>query len=608
MQVHRVVEARRSSVADDDLPRLTLPSDSAGDDEIDAAERKRGLTATDRGDAPTSDSADGPDDDGEVSVPVMGEVRANDGFDDDDDDEIHRESVEVYTLSHDGDATATTDVTTTDGYSMRSSDAVVTLSNRGRASSQTSPIPPRSDSKRPSNATPSIDRKRSHPSRITADERTGFARIYFENKSFTSSTVFKLTATMTVREVRQSMANRMKIHSSDFDYYVIVVVFPNDNGARLSARTLKDHEPMLPIVERLHRMRSSTTDSEEALSSLRPKPKHRSRPPVKFVLKDVRGPPLNLEEEHAKSQAPESTRVSTPVFLGKGVRSGYLQKASLKDPNVWRRRWFVIKNDQLLYCKSATNQRDVTAISLLNTRLAKGRAQVHVPHSFELHTPRRVYQLCANSKEDMSAWVQALHMQIEMAADNHGLFEAEVIITEDAVLRSEEESLISPLAEPSLLQRVMTRDDTWKCFRDFAYCIGAKPLLDTWIECENFRRNCIEREIASTARSPVRQTLYKRSAREEWDHLKAIVGAMEALPMISADEVAQLRQSFQTEHVNRRLSMALHADTNADYPRVDIIASVHQKILEAIESGPFKQFLMRHGYRLLLEKVVGRVI
>ncbi|KAJ0389349.1 hypothetical protein ATCC90586_010774 [Pythium insidiosum] len=113
---------------------------------------------------------------------------------------------------------------------MRSSDAVVTLSNRGRASSQSAPIPLHTETRKASNASPALDRKRSHPSRITADDRTGFARIYFENKSFTSSTVFKLSATMTVREVRQSMANRMKIHSSDFDYYVIVVVFPNDNG------------------------------------------------------------------------------------------------------------------------------------------------------------------------------------------------------------------------------------------------------------------------------------------------------------------------------------------------------------------------------------------
>lgn len=60
------------------------------------------------------------------------------------------------------------------------------------------------------------------------EDRTGFARIYFENQNFTSSTVFKLYGNTTVLEVRKSMANKIKIPLSDFEYYVIVVVFPTD--------------------------------------------------------------------------------------------------------------------------------------------------------------------------------------------------------------------------------------------------------------------------------------------------------------------------------------------------------------------------------------------
>lgn len=87
------------------------------------------------------------------------------------------------------------------------------------------------------------------------EERMGFARIYFENQNFTSSTVFKLYGTTTVLEVRasvrsavnpqrianavrccippnqqvrKSMANKIKIPLSDFEYYVIVVVFPTE--------------------------------------------------------------------------------------------------------------------------------------------------------------------------------------------------------------------------------------------------------------------------------------------------------------------------------------------------------------------------------------------
>lgn len=42
---------------------------------------------------------------------------------------------------------------------------------------------------------------------------------------------------------------------------------------------------MMPLVEKLNRARSNTAESDEALGAIRPKPKHRALPPVKFVLK-----------------------------------------------------------------------------------------------------------------------------------------------------------------------------------------------------------------------------------------------------------------------------------------------------------------------------------
>lgn len=42
---------------------------------------------------------------------------------------------------------------------------------------------------------------------------------------------------------------------------------------------------MMPLVERLNRARSNTAESDETLGTIRPKPKHRSLPPVKFILK-----------------------------------------------------------------------------------------------------------------------------------------------------------------------------------------------------------------------------------------------------------------------------------------------------------------------------------
>lgn len=122
-----------------------------------------------------------------------------------------------------------------------------------------------------------------------------------------------------MHQVRKSMASKIKIPAADFSFYVIVVVYPSDTGTfrsckvaivcrmlrcsylcllslslcagSLSARTLQDHELILPEVESLNRVRSNTHESDESLGTLRSKPKHRVNPPVKFVFK-VRFPPF----------------------------------------------------------------------------------------------------------------------------------------------------------------------------------------------------------------------------------------------------------------------------------------------------------------------------
>lgn len=179
------------------------------------------------------------------------------------------------------------------------------------------------------------------------------------------------------------------------------------------------------------------------------------------------------------------------------------------------------------------------------------------------------------------------------------------IIFVQAVTRSEEEAYSSSHVEPSLLQRVLSREDTRKIFRDFAYTTNTQALLDAWIECELFRRSCLARDSAVPVTASQRGA--RRTAKDEWEHLKAIVRAIQALPMIQQEEVLQLRQSFQSEQLSRRLSLALHAETNLEYPRVELIIPIHQRIFEAIEAGPFQQFLSQNGYRLLLERVIGRI-
>lgn len=156
------------------------------------------------------------------------------------------------------------------------------------------------------------------------------------------------------------------------------------------------------------------------------------------------------------------------------------------------------------------------------------------------------------------------------------------------------------------MQQIVSREDTLKVFRDFVFNTDSQALLDTWIECELFRRSCIARETALQTNSG---RSLRRSAKDEWQHLKAILEAVQALPMIESDELLSLRQSFnETEQISRRLSLAMHSsNASVEYPRVELIAAIHQKIFKAIEAGPFQQFIMQNGYRLVLERIIGRI-
>jgi hypothetical protein len=130
-----------------------------------------------------------------------------------------------------------------------------------------------------------------------------------------------------------------------------------------------------------------------------------------------------------------------------------------------------------------------------------------------------------------------------------------------------------------------------------------RALLDTWIECELFRRNCLVREGLDVVSS----TRATRSSKEEWDHLKSIVQAAQELNVISQYDFTELLELFESEQISRRLSIALHTTEPSDYPRVELITSIHNKLLESIEGGPFRGFLLDNGYRLMLGRIIGRI-
>ncbi|RHY15159.1 hypothetical protein DYB36_005208 [Aphanomyces astaci] len=417
--------------------------------------------------------------------------------------------------------------------------------------------------------------------------RRGFVRIYFENSNFTSSTVLRVEEQTSVLEVRHIMANKMRLSLKQVAHHAILMLYVNSKGSSMSARTLQDHECIYQVQEAIHSERQSTPEIvvNETSGPVRAKPRHRARQTLKFIFKDIRGKPIDLEAEleltpnysnsttttlsqygsHAahlrNTTMSQDTVFLLPQKLGLGLRAGPLKKASVKDANVWRSRWFVLKDDKLYYCKSEANQRDVTAIPLLNAHIVKQDALV--PHCFELHTSRRVYR---------------------------------------AVTTCERKQERAPFAVSGILGYAALR----KMFRDFmtSESMASVILLDTWAECDLFRRNGLVRfqQAASSA----------TNATDEWDHVKRLLlqyipAAQQAGAQLQAADLDSCRQSMHDNQKHRRLSIAMDSSTHVtDFPSPNLFVNIQQDILRALDEGPFQRFIAGRGYTRIIDRTIRR--
>ena len=136
--------------------------------------------------------------------------------------------------------------------------------------------------------------------------------------------------------------------------------------------------------------------------------------------------------------------------LGSGEICGYLRKNSTRKRNVWRRRWCVVKQGRLYYCKDRTTQhQNVSFISLAGSNVCEA-SDVAVPHCFVVHTATAAHQLCAPSAADLVEWLAVLHGQVVLASDNSMLGSAELLICDQERALAHRDGRALDLAETSL--------------------------------------------------------------------------------------------------------------------------------------------------------------
>ena len=128
-----------------------------------------------------------------------------------------------------------------------------------------------------------------------------------------------------------------------------------------------------------------------------------------------------------------NSAMATTTFSG-GF-SGYLLRRSQNQKLVWYRRWCVIRDDSLWWCKSRHNQRHIVRIPLTNIDVkispnARKYRSMRYCFEVEINTTGRIYMFRARDSTERDLWLRALDEHIQVCHQNERVKLAEVIASD----------------------------------------------------------------------------------------------------------------------------------------------------------------------------------
>lgn len=98
------------------------------------------------------------------------------------------------------------------------------------------------------------------------------------------------------------------------------------------------------------------------------------------------------------------------------IRSGWLYKRGKR--KTWKKRWFVLRDSQLVYYKDDKEYKPKDIISTADIMAVAMLTDQHKPNHFAFFTPSKNYNLRADSTQDAEAWVEKLKQSLEYASQH----------------------------------------------------------------------------------------------------------------------------------------------------------------------------------------------
>ncbi|CAG8672296.1 11034_t:CDS:2 [Funneliformis caledonium] len=95
---------------------------------------------------------------------------------------------------------------------------------------------------------------------------------------------------------------------------------------------------------------------------------------------------------------------------GRIIHKGFVYKLD-RYKKIWKKRWFVLKNDRLFYYKNPKPHQNINLADILDVIEADPISKSK-QNCFKVITPKRTYICCVSSEESQVAWLAALQVAL----------------------------------------------------------------------------------------------------------------------------------------------------------------------------------------------------
>lgn len=377
----------------------------------------------------------------------------------------------------------------------------------------------------------------------------GFLRVYLEDNSWAT---IPASLSTTAGEVCTTVVKKRKIKDGQY----ILCMVDSDNDAVL--KQLQANDFPLSIQESIR--------------------EHNQGDNFKFVcrtLSDGGGGGSDSSEGSSEDEGSHLFgRVDQPKNKdGKATYKSYLEKKGARH-KAWRKRWFELRGDKMFYYRTR-NGKFIAAVELSD---AVVRCQDEKEFLFDIVTNNRIFELRANSKNEMRSWIASLKESSGSERENMMMDDIQTwlehceTVVSNAQLRLRDET--------KTLQGTLNNARSTQLFLKMLQGQSREEMLEFHLKAEQYV--AMKGDVEARGFGDMLYTSF------------IVSGAPHELPMMEMGFL-QKREDIQS--------------TLVDDPERTALTALQERVFATLESSPqyFPQYLNSMHYDFLLQSASKRV-